>query len=140
VKRALLLIVSAAFLAGLAGCAHGPYEATTYGPGRTSLEQTEKVIFADQELRRKMRLVDLKSLRNEDDRLEVYAELENRTSKNLVVQVMAQFRDAAGRLSADETNWRTIVMAPHSSTAYRAVSMNEEAQDFVVRVKLEERH
>ena len=72
--------------------------------------------------------------------MKVYAELENRTGDNQVVQVQTQFRDNVGNLSEDETNWQTIVMPPHSSTSYNATSLNDKAWDYVVRVKKEERH
>ena len=136
-KRLTLTLFVA--LALLAGCGTGPYQPSTYPAGKTSLEHTERVIYADN-IAGKVRLVETRAIVLPDGRLEVYAELENRTGRNLVVQVQAQFKDAMGALSRDETNWKTIVMPPHSSTDYRMASMNDQAKDFVVRVKLEKEH
>ena len=139
VKR-LSVSLALAVLAA-AGCArHGPYAAKGYGPGRTSLEHTEKVILVDRSLASDLRVVTVGGQPQQDGRLKVYAELENRKSKNLVIQVQTQFRDASGMLSQDATNWRTIVMSPNSVTSYESISMNDEAVDFIVRVKLEQRH
>jgi uncharacterized protein YcfL len=132
VTAVTLVAVACFFL----GCHKGPYQATTYKPGTTSLEHTEKVIFASN-IGGKVRLVAVKDTVLPDGRLEVYAELENMTGKNLVVQVQAQFKDASGALLRDETNWKTIVMAPRSSESYRENSMNANAKDFIIRVKLE---
>ena len=123
-----------------AGCTHGPYAATVYRPGTTSYERTEKIIFADKALVSRVKVVELNGTVEEGGRLKVYTELENQTSKNLEVQVQTQFRDATGRLTKDATNWRTIVMPPNSVTSYESTSMNDQAKDFVVRVKLEKEH
>jgi len=121
------------------GCYRGPYHAGAYKPGTTSLEHTDKIIYADN-LTYKVYVVNMSVLPLSDGRMQVNAELENRTGKNLVIQVQTQFRDATGNLTEDKTNWRTIVMAPHSSTSYQAESMNSQARDYVVRVKSGERH
>ena len=136
-RRMMIVLVVAAAL--LSGCRRGPYQASTYPAGTTSLEHTEKVTYADN-IAGKVRLVDSRAIVLPDGRLEVYAELENRTGKNLVVQVQAQFKDAMGALFRDETNWKTIVMPPHSSTDYRMASMNDQAKDYIIRVKLEKEH
>ena len=133
--RVVCIIAVVAGVMIAAGCAHGPYAAPGYKPGRTSLEHTERIVYVDSGLRGKVRIVELSSLVLEDGRLNVYAELEN-----LVIQVQTQFRGALGRLSKDTTNWRTIVMPPHSSTSYESTSMNDKAQDFIIRVKYEKRH
>ena len=138
-KLACIIAVAAAVMI-VAGCASGPYVASGYKPGTTSIEHTDKIVYVDSGLRGKVRVVDLSSIVKEDGRLNVYAELENRKSKNLVIQVQTQFRDAMGRLSKDSTNWRTIVMPPHSSTSYESTSMNDKAKDFIIRVKYEKRH
>jgi len=130
---AVTLVVVALFVWG---CTKGPYQATTYKPGTTSLERTEKIIYA-QNIGGKVRVVAVKSDALSDGRLEVYAELENMTGKNLVVQVQTQFKDGMGTLMRDETNWKTIVMPPRSSTDYRDSSMNNLAKDYIIRVKLE---
>lgn len=138
VKRLLLILVLVVL--ATAGCKHGPYAPSTYGPGKTSYEHTGKIIFADRSLRSDLKVVTIEGQPQPDGRLKVYAELENQTAKNLVIQVQTQFRDATGALSRDATNWRTIVMPPNSLTSYESTSMNDEAVDFIVRVKLEKRH
>ena len=137
-RKLSIVMIAAAALAS--GCRHGPYAPSTYGPGRTSYEHTEKIIFADRSLLSDLKVVTIEGQPQPDGRLKVYAELENQKRRNLVIQVQTQFRDATGALTRDATNWRTIVMAPNSVTSYETVSMNDEAVDFVVRVKLEKRH
>ncbi len=124
----------------LAGCRHGPYAPRGYGPGQASYEHTERIIFADRSLVRDLKVVTLDGRKEPDGRYKAYAELENQTARNLPVLVQAQFRDASGRLTQDATNWRTIVMPPNSVTSYEAISMNDEAVDFVIRVMLARRH
>lgn len=131
-----ILVVMVAVAVLMAGCTKGPYQSTTYKPGTTSIEHTEKVTYAGK-LASKVRVVDTRSTVLADGRLEVYAELENMKGDNLVVQVQTQFKDGMGTLLNDETNWKTIVMPPRSSTSYRETSMNDKAKDFVIRVKPE---
>lgn len=121
------------------GCYRGPYHAGSYRPGTTTLEHTDKIVYADN-LTYKVYVVNINALPLSDGRMQVSAELENRTGKNLVIQVQTQFRDATGNLTEDKTNWRTIVMTPRSSTSYQAESMNSDARDYIVRVKSGERH
>ncbi len=132
-------VALALILVSVAGCGRGPYQASTYKDGTTSLEHSEKLILADN-IAGKVRLVDSRSIVLEDGRLEAYAEIENKTSKNLVVQIQTQFKDAMGTLTEDESNWQTIVMPPHSSTGYRQTSFNDKAKDYIIRVKLEKEH
>ncbi len=132
--------LAAVLVAAALGCQHGPYAAKGYKPGTTSYEHTEKIIFADRTLASNVKVVTLRSFRQEDGRLKAYTELENQTAKNLYIQVQTQFRDVQGALTKDVTNWRTIVMPPNSVTSYEASSMNDDAADFVVRVKLEKAH
>jgi uncharacterized protein YcfL len=135
--RALGILVTIVVVAVfVAGCTKGPYQSTTYKPGTTSIEHTEKVTYAGK-LGSKVRVVEVRSDVTADGRLEVYAELENMTGKNVVVQVQTQFKDGMGTLMNDETNWKTIVMPPRSSTSYRETSMNVKAKDFIIRVKPE---
>jgi hypothetical protein len=133
--RIIAAVLAAAAVFTAAGC-HGPFHANTYPAGTTTIEHSEKVIFANY-FWGKVRLIETNANVLPDGRLEAYAEFENGTGSNLVLQVQTQFKDITGALSKDETNWQTIVMAPHSSTAYRAASMNNQAKDYIIRVKRE---
>jgi hypothetical protein len=106
----------------------------------TSYEVTEKVIFTDRSLANKVRVVAISQAPARDGKIKAYVELESRSSKNMVVLIQTQFRDDLGRLSQDATNWRAVVMAPNSVTAYECTSMNDKARDFVIRVKLGKEH
>jgi hypothetical protein len=138
-SRALIRAAALVVLFSL-GCQHGPYAPREYRAGTTSYEHTEKIIFADRTLASKVRVVSTRKSVEEDGRLRAYAELENRTAKNLAVQVQTQFRNEAGALTQDVTNWRTMVMAPNSVTLYESTSMSDTARDFIIRVKWEKRH
>jgi len=136
--RGFSIVLAAVVAVFVAGC-HGPYRASTYAPGTTSLEHAEKVIFADN-FHGRIKLVSTSSAVLPDGRLEVYAEFENETGSNLAVQAQTQFKNIAGQLSTDETNWQTIIMPPHSITTYRAASMNNQAKDYLIRLKWEKKH
>jgi len=133
--KSLASVLALLAVVALVGCSHGPYQARTYKPGTTSLEHTEKVVY-DASVKGKVRLVDTRATTLPDGRLEAYAELENTTKKNMVVQVQTQFKDAAGVLLADETAWENLVLPPNTSTGYRAAAMNTQARDYIIRVKM----
>ncbi len=126
-------------LVAAVGCYRGPYTPGTYKAGTTSMERTSKVVYADN-LTYKVNVVVISAIPDPDGRLRIKAELENRTGKNLVIQVQTQFRDSTGMLTEDKTNWANYVMVPHVSSSYEAVSMNDKARDYIIRVKLEDRH
>jgi len=135
--RTLWTILALGAIVMAFGCGHGPYAAKGYAPGTTSIEHTNRVIVTGARLSSNLRVVQMNATVLEDGRLKVYAEIENRTGGNLVVQIQTQFKDAAGVLLSDETNWKTVVMPPHSSTSYDATSMNSDAKDYVIRIKPE---
>jgi hypothetical protein len=137
--KALVTGVAIAALMAAAGCYRGPYQTGTYPAGKTSAEYSNKVVYLDN-LTYKLYVVKAGSTVGPDARLNVYAELENRTGSNLAIQVQTQFRDIAGTLTEDKTNWQTLVLAPHASKSYETVSMNSQARDYIIRVKLEDRH
>jgi uncharacterized protein YcfL len=135
--RTLWTILALGAIVMAFGCGHGPYAAKGYAPGTTSIEHTNRVIVTGAGLSSHLRVVQMNATVLDDGRLKVYAEIENRTGGNLVVQIQTQFKDAAGVLLQDETNWKTVVMPPHSSTSYDATSMNGDAKDYVIRIKPE---
>jgi len=133
ILAAVSVMLAAAFAAGC----HGPYAGKTYGPGTTTIEKTNRIVFTSARLASTIRVVDVNAAFVEGERLRVVAELENMTGSTKVVQVQTQFRDASGDLSPDMTNWKNVILAPHSSTSYEAISMNDKARDYVIRVKPE---
>jgi hypothetical protein len=116
----------------LCGC-HGPYQAKS--DEDFPLEHQENISLMDKKLQKWMRIDALSYDYTSDGRLEVYCEMRNRTDVNLEIMVQTQFKDAAGRLLEDKTNWETIVIPKNATIDYRPAAMTERARNFIIRVK-----
>jgi uncharacterized protein YcfL len=69
-----------------------------------------------------------------DGRMQVVANLRNRETRRIEVQVQCVFKDAQG-FDIDSTPWNTLIMTENSQESVRFVSMNNQARRYTVRVR-----
>jgi hypothetical protein len=130
-----LLLASVVVLALGGGCVArtGPFpplDTTKY-----TLENTERFVVLDQPAQHAVTCTGLQQKWLNDGRLEVVANVKNRESKPIEVQVNCVFKDEQGFSTGDETPFQTVVLAENSTEAVRFTAMNKLAKTYTVRVR-----
>src|SRR3954464_8874708 len=133
--HAVLLTLAAAALAISAGCvaATGPFPAldTT----KFTLENTDRFVLLDQPAQNSVTCTGLQERPLADGRLEVVANVKNRESRRIQVQINCVFKDEQGFSTGDETAWQTLILSENSTEAVRFTAMNGQAKKYTVRVR-----
>ena len=70
-----------------------------------------------------------------DGRLEVVANVKNRESRRIQVQINCVFKDEQGFSTGDETPFQTLILSENSTEAVRFTAMNGTAKKYTVRVR-----
>ncbi|MEK7530076.1 MAG: DUF1425 domain-containing protein, partial [Patescibacteria group bacterium] len=70
-----------------------------------------------------------------DGRLVIVVELENRTRRDLRVQIQTAFKDKNGHFLADQTPYQTVVMPRNQTYRYEATAVDPKAANAHVRVR-----
>jgi len=135
----LLSLAVAAALPFFAGCVTepGPYapEDTT----RYTLENTDKFVLLDKPTLKSVTCTGLQELRLPDGRLEVVANVKNRESRRIQVQINCVFKNEQGFSTGDETPFQTLILAENSTEAVRFTAINTPFKDnknfYTIRVR-----
>jgi len=108
-----------------------------YAPDRPGalLESQDGVVLLDSGLQSDVSVTGFTSEKTEDGRLWVRAQVLNRTSEQLWVQIQTEFKDTAGFSYGDVTPWEFVRLEKSSSTSYSAKSLNDKAAHYTIRVK-----
>lgn len=125
-------------LAVLAFCAGCVAQSGPFAPMDTTkftLENTERFVVLDQPVQHAVTCTGLQQRWLPDGRLEVVANVKNRESKRMQVQVNCVFKDDQGFSTGDETPFQTVILAENSTEAVRFTAMNNLAKTYTVRVR-----
>jgi hypothetical protein len=130
----ILLPLFAAALA-LGGCVakpgpYAPLETTKY-----TLEDTDRFVLLDEPTQKSITCTGIQYNWLPDGRLEVVANVKNRESRRLQVQINCVFKDEQGFSTGDETPFQTLILAENSTEAVRFTAMNTNAKKYTVRVR-----
>ncbi len=79
----------------------------------------------------------LKETLQSDGRLEVRANVHNRMSKRIQVQVNCVFKDADGFSTGDETPYQSLILDERGQQTVTFTSLNNKAKDYTVQVRLQ---
>lgn len=79
----------------------------------------------------------LKETLQSDGRLEVRANVHNRMSKRIQVQVNCVFKDADGFSTGDETPFQSLILDERGQQTVTFTSLNNKAKDYTVQVRLQ---
>jgi len=119
----------------LVGCRTAP---ATYLPDDTtkySIENTGKFARLDPATLDAILCTGLREERNSAGRLEVVANVKNRGSSSIQVQVRCVFKDTQGFAIGDETPWQTVTLADEGTEAVRFSAGNGLAQKYTIIVR-----
>lgn len=134
--KPLTLTTFAGLAALLAGCQMvepGPYFAPN--TARYTIENTEKFVLMDRPTQVSVTCTGLQEQLNVDGRLQVVANIKNRESRPIQVQVRCAFKDLNGFSTGDESPWQTLVLEEYSTEAVSFAAVNNRAQKYTIAVR-----
>jgi uncharacterized protein YcfL len=133
-KPFLLLAATAAF-ALTSGCVNEPGPFAPLDTTKFTLEQTDRFVLLDKPAQNSVTCTGLQEIPLADGRLEVVANVKNRESRRIQVQINCVFKDAQGVSTGDETPWQTLILSENATEAVRFTAMNAQAKKYTVRVR-----
>ena len=129
------LLVCVAALALTAGCATEPGPFPPLDTTKFTLENTDRFVLLDKPAQYSVTCTGLQERPLADGRLEVVANVKNRESRRIEVQINCVFKDEQGFSTGDETPWQTLILSENSTEAVRFTAMNAQAKKYTVRVR-----
>ena len=130
-----LLFGAAVALALSAGCATQPGPFAPLDTTKYTLENTDRFVLLDQPAQYSVTCTGLQERWLADGRLEVVANVKNRESRRIQVQINCVFKDEQGFATGDETPFETLILSENSTEAVRFTAMNALAKKYTVRVR-----
>lgn len=129
----LLLPVLALALSG--GCVNEPGPFPPLDTTKFTLENTDRFVLLDKPAQNSVTCTGLQERPLADGRIEVTANVKNRESRRIQVQINCVFKDEQGFSTGDETPWQTLILSENSTEAVRFTAMNTQARKYTVRVR-----
>ena len=118
------------------GCAHHEGAYGTKDPDLYSQELTMHVALMDKQVQRSVKAAGgIKIIERADGRLDVFANIMNRESRRIQVQVQCVFQDADGLTVGDETPWENVILTENAMKTLSYTSLSTKAKSFVIRVR-----
>lgn len=129
------LLVSVVALGLSVGCVSQPGPFAPLDTTKFTLENSAKFVALDQPAQNSVTCTGLLERPLADGRLEVVANVKNRESRRIQIQINCVFKDDQGFSTGDETPWQTLILSENSTEAVQFVAMNTLAHKYTVRVR-----
>jgi len=129
------LLPAALGAALLAGCQSAP---GSYAPGdstKYTIESTDKFVLLDPSGPPYVSCTGLQERVLPDGRLEVVANVKNRETHRLELQLTCVFKDEQGAPTGGEAPSRHLVLAENSTEAVKFTSLNNRARTYTIGVR-----
>jgi hypothetical protein len=133
-KNLLYLLVPAILAVVNVGCQTGG----AYAPENTTkydLENKASFVLLDQYVQHSVTCSGIQEHPLTDGRLEIVANIRNRETRRIQVQVNCVFKDALGFPTGDETPFQDLILTENAQEGVRFVSMNDKAKRYTIRVR-----
>ena len=118
------------FFAGCGGGAYAPKNTTKF-----DLENKESFVLMDSMVQHSVSCTGIQERRLADGRLELVANVRNRETRRIEVQISCVFKDAQGFPTGDETPWVPLILTENAQEGVRVTSMNDKAFKYTFRVR-----
>jgi uncharacterized protein YcfL len=131
-------IIITALVFGLTLALQTGCETGAYPPKKTTqfdLENREPFVLLDKATQNSVTCSGIQQRTLEDGRLEVKANVRNRTKKRIQVQINCVFKDEQGFSTGDETPWINLILDENAQESVKFTSMNNKAKKFTIRVR-----
>ena len=135
-SKPVTLVLALAALTFSSGCIEAP--PGPFAPLDTTkftLENTDKFVLLDQPAQYSVTCTGLQERTLGDGRLEIVANVRNRESRRIQVQINCVFKDELGVSTGDETPFQTLILSENSTEAVSFTAMNSLAKRYTVRVR-----
>jgi uncharacterized protein YcfL len=133
--KSVSLLAPVLALVLLAGCATEPGPFAPLDTTKFTLENSDRFVLLDQPAQVSVTCTGLQERPLADGRLEVVANVKNRESRRIQVQINCVFKDEQGFSTGDETAWQTLILSENATEAVRFTAMNTQAKKYTVRVR-----
>jgi hypothetical protein len=134
-KISVLLSAGIASVCLLAGCQTRTASFQAHETTKYSIENTEKFARLDTATQTAIICTGLQEHLNEEGRLEVVANVKNRTSSGIQVRVKCVFKDTGGFTTGDETAWQLLTLGDDATEAVRFTASNKLAHNYTIVVR-----
>lgn len=131
----ILPLFAAVTALGLGGCQTEPSSFLPQETTKYSIENTGKFALLDQPAQAAITCSGLQERINPEGRLEVVANVRNRSPSRIAVEVRCIFKDKNGFSTGDETPWQTLTLDDGATEAVRFAAANNLAHKFTVAVR-----
>lgn len=132
-RRLLCLLALTAAL--LAGCRSTPGPGEPLDTTKFTIESTDKFVPIDEEVAAAITCTGLQERILPDGRLEVVANVKNRTAQPLRILLSCVFKDEQGTAIGDESTLRALTIAENSTEAVTFDSANNLARRYTIQVR-----
>jgi len=129
----VLVVGSVVVLVGCSKYREGPHPAVSVP--EVALEERETVVVLDDILAKKIAIEAQGNRWTETRRLQVFANIRNRTDFAQNIDVQTVFKDEAGFSLRDETAWQRIILEPNETTNYSSTSLDDRARKYTIRIR-----
>ena len=129
------LLLSIFALALTAGCVSQPGPFAPLDTTKFTLENTDRFVLLDQPAQNSVTCTGLQERPLADGRLEVVANVKNRESRRIQVQINCVFKDELGYSTSDETPFQTLILSENATEAVHFTAMNTSAKKYTIRVR-----
>jgi hypothetical protein len=119
----------------LAGCSTRPAAFQAEESAKYSLESTDKFALLDRAARAAIACTGLQERFNEAGRLEIVANLRNRSREAIDMQVRCVFKDAAGDPVGDDTPWLALNLDAGATEAVHYFAQTPQARKFTIMIR-----
>ncbi len=127
-----LLALTAAFLAG---CRSTPGTSEPLDTTKYTIESTDKFVPLDEGIQAAITCTGLQERILPDGRLEVVANVKNRSAQRLRVQINCVFKDEQGGSIGDQTPFRSLTLTENTTEAVTFDSSNNLARRYTIQVQ-----
>jgi len=135
--RIARMVVVMLLAAALAGChrvpQEGPYPALSVP--KAALEERETVVILDGSVAGKIAVENQAVRRDAQGRLEVLANIRNRTRYDQAIDVQTVFKNETGISTGDETAWKRLSLGANETQTYSAISLDDRPVRYTVRIR-----
>lgn len=134
-QRTFLGLLGAAAFGLSVGCVTKTGPLPPLDTTKFTLENTDRFVLLDEPAQHSVTCTGLQEKLLDDGRMEVVANVKNRETRRIQVQISCVFKDEQGFSTGDETPWNTLILSEGSTEAVRFTAMNPLAKKYTVRVR-----
>ena len=134
-KHHFTLCLAALACVFAAGCASEPRPLSAQDSTRYSVENTENFDLLDKTTQSAITCTGLQPRILANGRLEIVANVKNRGTSPVSVQINCVFQDAQGVSTNDDTPLQTLTLAGNATEAVRFTASNTAGKKYTIRVR-----